>query len=86
MVRLKGAGQTAQKYRDLAIELATNPQRLKEIKEKIERNRLTTALFDPVTNTKYIEAAYLEMYRRYQADLKRDHFLINQTHLKLYTD
>jgi protein O-GlcNAc transferase len=67
---------TPQEYRELAIELAINPQRLKEIKEKIERNRLTTALFDPVANTKHIEAAYLEMYRRYQKDLPLDHIFI----------
>jgi predicted O-linked N-acetylglucosamine transferase (SPINDLY family) len=55
-----------QEYRDLAVGLATNPQKLKQIKEKIDKNRLTTALFDPVTNTRYIEAAYLELYRLYQ--------------------
>ena len=57
---------TPKEYRDLAVELATNPQKLKQIKEKIDQNRLTTALFDAVTNTRYIEAAYLEMYRLYQ--------------------
>lgn len=68
---------TPQEYRDLAVSLASNPQRLCEIKEKVERNRLTTALFDPVTNTKYIEAAYLEMYARQQEELKPAHIVIN---------
>jgi len=68
---------TPQEYRDLAVSLASNPQRLCEIKEKVERNRLTTALFDPVTNTKYIEAAYLEMYARQQEELKPAHIEIN---------
>jgi hypothetical protein len=40
------------------------------------KNTSNTALFDPVANTKHIEAAYLEMYRRYQKDLPLDHIFI----------
>jgi protein O-GlcNAc transferase len=64
---------TAQEYRDLAIELARDPQKLKLITDKLQENRLTSTLFDPVGNTRHIEAAYTEMYRRYQADLPPDH-------------
>ena len=60
---------TANEYRNLAISLATDPDRLKLIKEKLEKNRLSTALFDPVGNTRHIENAYLEMYRRYSEGL-----------------
>jgi len=60
---------TANEYKDLAIGLATDPDRLKLIKEKLEKNRLSTALFDPVGNTRHIENAYLEMYRRYSEGL-----------------
>jgi predicted O-linked N-acetylglucosamine transferase (SPINDLY family) len=60
---------TANEYRNLAISLATDPDRLKLIKEKLEKNRLSTALFDPVGNTRHIENAYLEMYRRYSQGL-----------------
>jgi predicted O-linked N-acetylglucosamine transferase (SPINDLY family) len=60
---------TPNEYRDLAISLATDPDRLKLIKEKLEKNRLSTALFDPVGNTRHIENAYLEMYRRYSQGL-----------------
>ena len=60
---------TANEYKDLAISLATDPARLKLIKEKLEKNRLSTALFDPVGNTRHIENAYLEMYRRYSEGL-----------------
>ena len=60
---------TANEYRDLAISLATDPVRLKFIKEKLEKNRLSTALFDPVGNTRHIENAYIEMYRRYSEGL-----------------
>jgi len=60
---------TAQEYRDLAVELARDPQKLKLITDKLKENRLTSTLFDPVGNTRHIEAAYTEMYRRYLADL-----------------
>ena len=68
---------TAQEYRDLAVELASDPQKLKIIKDKLQENKLTTVLFDPVGNIRHIEAAYAEMYRRYQADLPLDHVYIN---------
>lgn len=67
---------TQEQYEATAIELATNPAKLKEIKDKLERNRLTTALFDTPRFTKHIEAAYTQMYERYQADLPPDHIYI----------
>jgi predicted O-linked N-acetylglucosamine transferase (SPINDLY family) len=60
----------------LAIELAHNPDKLKLLKEKIQRNRLTTARFDPVANTRHIENAYLEMYRRYAAGEQPNDFIV----------
>ena len=68
---------TAKEYRELAVELASDPRKLKPIKDKLQANRLTSALFDPVGNTRHIEAAYVEMYRRYQADLPPDHIHID---------
>ena len=68
---------TAQEYRRLAVELASDPRKLKSITDKLQANRLTSALFDPVGNTRHIEAAYVEMYRRYQADLPPDHIYID---------
>jgi protein O-GlcNAc transferase len=64
-------------YEAKAIELANNPAKLKAIKDKLERNRLTTALFDTPRYTKHIEAAYMKMYERYQADLLPDHIYID---------
>jgi predicted O-linked N-acetylglucosamine transferase (SPINDLY family) len=69
-------------YEALAIELATNPAKLKDIKNKLERNRLTTPLFDTTVFTKNIEAAYTKMYERYQADLLPDHIYINDVDTK----
>jgi predicted O-linked N-acetylglucosamine transferase (SPINDLY family) len=63
-------------YEALAIELALNPQKLAEIKLKLAKNRLTTPLFDTPLFAKNLEAAYLQMYERYQADLPPDHIEI----------
>ena len=69
---------TAQAYETLAIELATNPEKLAAIKHKLAENRLTTPLFDTQLFTKHIEAAYTAMYERYQADLPPDHIYVKQ--------
>jgi protein O-GlcNAc transferase len=67
---------TQAEYEATAIELATNSTKLKEIKDKLERNRLTTALFDTPRFTKHIEDAYMQIYERYQANLPPDHIYI----------
>lgn len=67
---------TREEYEAKAIELATNPTKIKAIKEKLECNRKTTALFDTQRFTGHIETAYSEMYRRYKADLPLDHIYI----------
>jgi protein O-GlcNAc transferase len=67
---------TPQDYEALAIELATNPEKLVAIKSKLATNRLTTPLFDTQTFTRHIEAAYTMMYERYQADLPPDHISV----------
>ena len=69
---------TEAEYEALAIELATNPIKLKLIKEKLERNRIKTPLFDTPKFTKNIETAFIMMYERYRADLQPDHIYIDQ--------
>ena len=68
--------KTQEQYEATAIELATNPEKFKDIKNKLERNRLTTALFDTPRFTKHIEAAYKQMYERYQANLQPNNIYI----------
>ena len=67
---------TREEYEALAIELATNPERLRQIRQKLAHNRLTTPLFDTPRFTKHLEAAYAAMYERYQADLPPAHIYI----------
>jgi predicted O-linked N-acetylglucosamine transferase (SPINDLY family) len=68
---------TQEEYEALAIELANNPKKLADIKLKLAKNRLTTPLFDTPLFTKNLEAAYSEMYERYQTDLEPDHIVIS---------
>src|SRR6266496_1014584 len=56
-------------YEARAIELATEPERLARIKEKLATNRLSTPLFDTPVFTRNLEAAYMSMYERHRADL-----------------
>lgn len=68
---------TQEEYKNLAIELATNPEKLKEIKLELEKNRLTTPLFNTKIFTNHIESAYEAMYNRYQNDLSPDHIEVS---------
>jgi len=65
--------ETQADYESLAIDLAKTPAKLKALKDKLERNRLTTPLFDTELFTRHIEAAFIQIYQRYQADLSPEH-------------
>jgi protein O-GlcNAc transferase len=65
-----------EEYEDLAIKLALNPKKLADIKLRLVNNRLTTPLFDTPVFTKNLEAAYIKMMERYQADLQPEHISI----------
>jgi predicted O-linked N-acetylglucosamine transferase (SPINDLY family) len=60
---------TAADYEALAVALALNPQRYRQVREKLWRNRLTAPLFDIPRFTRHLEAAYSAMYERHHAGL-----------------
>jgi predicted O-linked N-acetylglucosamine transferase (SPINDLY family) len=64
-------------YENLALELATSPERLAVLREKLAVNRTTLPLFDTVRFTRDIEKAYLTMHERYQAGLAPDHIEVD---------
>ena len=68
---------TTEAYEQMAIDLAAHPEKLAAIKYKLAENRLTTPLFDTKLFTKHIEAAYTEMYRRYQAELEPNQIVLS---------
>ena len=60
-------------YEDLAIELATKPQLLQQIKHKLSQQRLTQPLFDSRSFTRNLEQAYRQMHERSLDGLPPDH-------------
>ncbi len=67
---------TQEEYEALAIDLALNPKKLANAKLKLTNNRLTAPLFNSSLFTKNLEAAYILVYERYQADLSPDNIFI----------
>lgn len=64
---------TLAEYEQMAIELATHPAKLAEIRQRLSDNRLATPLFDTRQFTTHLEAAYTAMYERHRAGLAPDH-------------
>jgi len=64
-------------YESLAIELATNPDKLLALKARLASNRTTTPLFNTPLLTQHIEAAYQAIYDRYHAGLLPDHIYVD---------
>ena len=60
-------------YEDLAVELATNPAKLRAIKEKLTKNRMDSPLFNAKTFTGVLEEALTKIYQRYQGGLPPEH-------------
>ena len=67
---------TQEQYEAKAIELANNPFMLAQLKEKVMRNRENSPLFDCELFSRNVEAAYLEIHRRYHHDENIEHLYI----------
>lgn len=63
-------------YERLAIELATQPDRLAALRRKLADNRLTTPLFDTVRFTRHLEQAYAAMHARRKAGQRPGHIVV----------
>ena len=63
-------------YELMAIELATNPDKLKAIKDKLVTNLSTAPLYNTPLFTKNLESAYTEMYERHHQGLEPDHIYV----------
>jgi predicted O-linked N-acetylglucosamine transferase (SPINDLY family) len=64
---------TQSHYEALAVELATRPARLAEIRQRVAEHRLTTPLFDTRLFTHHLEAAYTKIYERHRANMPAAH-------------
>ena len=57
--------ESEEAYEALALELATNPEHLADIKVKLEANRLTQPLFNTKQYTNHLENGYQQVYQNY---------------------
>jgi protein O-GlcNAc transferase len=68
--------ETEEQYEALALELATNPERLAQIKVKLAENRLTQPLFDSEQYTRHLEAGYKMAFERFLNGQAPEHISI----------
>jgi len=69
---------TPKQYEDLAVELATNGELMRDVKAKLLRNRLTAPLFDTGSFTTHLGSAYEMIFERYHAELPPDHIYVSE--------
>jgi predicted O-linked N-acetylglucosamine transferase (SPINDLY family) len=65
-----------QKYEKIAIELASNPNKLFELKQRLENNKLKSPLFDTKLYTQHFETALNNIYKKYQNNQNPEHIEI----------
>ena len=63
-------------YEQLAVRLATHPDELNALKQKLAANILSCRLFDTGSYVRSLEAAYTTIHERHQAGLKPDHIYV----------
>ena len=66
----------SREYEDLAVELATTPLKLRQIKEKLIRNIESAPLFDTEAFTRGLEEAFIKIHQRYQKGLPPDNIYL----------
>ena len=64
-------------YESLAIELASNPTKLKIIKDRLMENLSSAPLYNTPLFTKNLETAYKKMFIRSQKGLQPDHIYVD---------
>jgi len=67
---------TPEAYEELAIDLATHPDKLASIRKVLDAHRDRAPLFDPALFARHLEAAYTMMYERHQAGLAPAHLYV----------
>ena len=66
-----------EEYEEMALKLATKPEYLGKIKEKLQQNRLSAPLFNCDRFRRHIEAAYIEMWSIWQQGEEPRAFAVN---------
>ncbi|BAE51161.1 tetratricopeptide repeat protein [Paramagnetospirillum magneticum] len=68
--------ESAEEYRERAIALASRPEELRALKDRLEVNRLTAPQFKSEVFTRDLEAAFLRMAERSRAGLAPEAFAL----------
>jgi protein O-GlcNAc transferase len=68
--------RTPGEYERMAIELATNPDKARGIRQRLAANLRSTPLFDTRLFARHLEAAYVQMHERHQANLPPEHLRV----------
>ena len=68
--------KSEKEYVSLAIDIATDQEKLIKIKEKLVTNLSIAPLFNTKVFTKHLEDAYKNIYERYSKGLKPDHIFV----------
>jgi protein O-GlcNAc transferase len=66
--------QTPSQYEDLAVAMANDTGRLRDIRQRLAGNRTRAPLFDTQLFTAHLEAAYRGIHARKQAGMPTDHW------------
>ena len=67
---------TQEEYEILAIDIATNPEKMKIIKDKLNNNLISSPLYDSISFTLQLESAYRIMSQRHEKKLEFDHIYV----------
>lgn len=65
--------RTPSEYEQIVIALAGNPNELARVRQRVSKNRTTSALFDTRSFAGNLETAYRMMWMRHQAGQRPDH-------------
>lgn len=63
-------------YEKIAIDLATDSTKFTKLKEKLDRNLVSSPLYNTELYAKQIESAYIKMYERHQKGKKPEHIYV----------
>jgi hypothetical protein len=70
--------ETEAQFERLAIELATDPDRLAAVTSKLAQNRIAAPLLDTLSYVRHLERAFAMMMARRQDGLEPDHIEVTR--------
>jgi len=65
-------------YETLALRIAREPALLKELRERLQRNRASHPLFDTDRYRRNLEAAYVRMWQAWQEGRTAESFAVKE--------